>query len=96
MMGEMHPAVLFVLQVGAVATALTALLVAIEKLGSPIKRMLERVLTEPVIDKLEEHEEYVRYHLGPNGTTEPLHARINNLEQTVEKLTALDIRRRTP
>lgn len=93
-MSNMHPAVAFVLQVGAVATAITALLVAVEKIGSPLKRMLERVLTEPVIDKLEEHEQYVRYHLGPNGVAQPLHSRIGDLEETVERLTALDIRKR--
>jgi hypothetical protein len=94
MMADMHPAVLLIIQVGAIATALTALFVAVEKLWSPLKRMLERVLTEPVIQKLEEHEQYVRYHLGPNGVAQPLHSRIGDLEETVEKLTAIDIRRK--
>lgn len=93
-MTNLHPAVVLIIQVGAIATALTALFVAIEKLWSPLKRLLERVLTEPVIEKLEEHEQYVRYHLGPNGVAQPLHSRIGDLEETVERLTALDIRRR--
>ena len=93
-MTNLHPAVVLIIQVGAIATALTALFVAIEKLWSPLKRMLERVLTEPVIEKLDEHEQYVRYHLGPNGVAQPLHSRIGDLEETVERLTALDIRRR--
>lgn len=93
-MTNLHPAVVLIIQVGAIATALTALFVAIEKLWSPLKRLLERVLTEPVIEKLDEHEQYVRYHLGPNGVTQPLHSRIGDLEETVERLTALDIRRR--
>lgn len=93
-MDDVHPLVLLVLQVGMVATALTALFALIEKVWSPLRRLLERSLTEPLLDKIEQHEEYVRYHLGPNGTTSPLHTRIGNLESTVDRLTALDIRRR--
>ena len=28
-----------------------------------------------------EHHEYVRYHLGPNGTTKPIHQRLCDLER---------------
>lgn len=30
-----------------------------------------------------EHHEYVRYHLGPNGTTKPIHKRLCDVEQAV-------------
>lgn len=79
----MHPVVVVVIQVGAVATAITALFVLIERVGSPVKRWLERILTEPIIDRIDEHERYVKHHLGPNGDTPAIHERLRDLETTV-------------
>lgn len=31
----------------------------------------------------EAHHEYVRYHLGPNGTTKPIHRRLQTLESAM-------------
>jgi hypothetical protein len=31
----------------------------------------------------ETHHEYVRYHLGPNGTTKPMHRRLCDVERAV-------------
>ena len=31
-----------------------------------------------------EHHEYVRYHLGPNGTTKPIHQRLTDVERAVK------------
>lgn len=32
-----------------------------------------------------EHYEYVRYHLGPNGTTKPIHQRLCDVERAVRQ-----------
>lgn len=50
----MHPAVVFVIQAGAVATALIAIGALIEKWWSPIKRWLQDALTNPVLTKMDE------------------------------------------
>lgn len=38
---------------------------------------------EPINQRMDDHIEYVRYHLGPNGTTEPVHARLSAMEAAV-------------
>ncbi len=85
-MNNLHPVVLIVIQVGAVATAVTAMFVLIERIWSPTKRWLERILTEPVISRIDEHETYVKHHLGPNGDTPAIHTRLAQLEKTVDSL----------
>lgn len=39
-----------------------------------------------------EHYDYVRYHLGPNGTTKPIHQRLCDVERAVKqpRLPAVD------
>jgi hypothetical protein len=52
--------------------------------ADPIGRWLDRRHEEslgPLVLSFEEHTEYVRYHLGPNGTTRPIHERIRRLEE---------------
>jgi hypothetical protein len=85
-MNNLHPVVMVIIQVGAIATALTALFVLSERLWSPTKRWLERILTDPVIERMDEHQDYVRHHLGPNGDTPPIHQRLTHLEKTVDSL----------
>lgn len=47
------------------------------------ERMLAAVTkgTEDIRKALEEHRQYVHYHLGPNGTTKPIHRRLCDLEE---------------
>lgn len=83
---NMHPVVLVIIQIGGVATALTAVFIFVERVWSPAKRWLERILTEPIIERIDEHERYVQHHLGPNGNTPPIHQRLANVEASVESL----------
>lgn len=53
-MGKMHPAVVLVLQVGAVAAALVSIGALVERYWSPIKRWLQDALTNPVLKKMDE------------------------------------------
>jgi hypothetical protein len=46
-----------------------------ESLGEWIK--------ERVTEASSDHYEYVRYHLGPNGDTKPIHARLQDVERAV-------------
>lgn len=52
----LHPVVVFLIQVGALAAALTAIIAFIEKVWSPMKRWLQDALTNPVLDKMTEIE----------------------------------------
>jgi hypothetical protein len=90
-MGSVHPAVLFIIQAGAVAAAVTGILVLIEKLWSPVSNFLQRQINEPVeqkiidlTDKLDKHTEYVQYHLGPNGGAPSVHSRVQRIEEIVD------------
>ena len=90
-MSNVHPLVLLVLQVGAVAAAITGILAAIEKLWSPLSKFLQRQINEPVeqkiidlTDKLDKHTEYVQYHLGPNGGAPSVHSRVKKIEEIVD------------
>lgn len=50
----------------------------------PLSRWIEvRVVeaTAPQRERVESFERYVKYHLGPNGKTPPVHERIKNLEK---------------
>lgn len=53
-MGKMHPAVLFVIQAGAVAAALVSMGALVERFWSPAKRWLQNALTNPVLQKMDE------------------------------------------
>ena len=53
-MGKMHPAVVFVIQVGAVAAALVSIGALVERSWSPAKRWLQNALTNPVLQKMDE------------------------------------------
>ena len=86
MTSNLHPLVVVIIQIGAVATAITALFIMIERIWSPIKNWLERILTQPVLDRIDEHEQYVKYHLGPNGDNPAIHERLKDLESTVTSL----------
>ena len=90
-MNGIHPVVLLLLQVGAVAAAITGIIAAVEKLWSPISKFLQRAINEPVeqkiidlTDKLDKHTEYVKYHLGPNGDAPAVHARVQKIEEIVD------------
>lgn len=92
-MGEMHPVVTIIVQVGAVAAALTGITIFIERTWGPVRRWLANALTNPLLEKLDEvkedfeaHTDYVRYHLGPNGKTVPVHVRLTLVEQQLRKL----------
>jgi len=50
----MHPAVVLVLQVGAVAAALVSIGALVERYWSPIERWLQNALTNPVLKKMDE------------------------------------------
>lgn len=88
---ELHPVVVFVVQLGALAAAVTGIIVLIEKLWSPISKFLQRQINEPVeqkiidlTDKLDKHTEYVQYHLGPNGGAPSVHSRVKKIEEIVD------------
>lgn len=90
-MNDVHPIVLLLIQVGAVAAAITGVIVLIEKLWSPISNFLQRSINEPVerkiidlTDKLDRHTEYVQYHLGPNGGAPSVHSRVQRIEEIVD------------
>lgn len=60
-----------------------------EWLTKVIEAVVERLLA-PVIGKLDDlserfetHREYVKYHLGPNGDTKPVHQRLCDVEEAV-------------
>ena len=40
-----------------------------------------RVVRRKVIDPIAEQGHLIRYHLGPNGTTKPIHQRLQDIEQ---------------
>lgn len=74
---------------GAALVGLIGAAVALlEKAFSPFGKWVRRWVTEPIAteqralsDQLGRHETYVGYHLGPNGTTTPIHTRVARLEQ---------------
>lgn len=78
---------------GVACGALIGVLTLLEKLTGLGSRWLAkgveegtRALREDVNDVKEEqreHKHYVRYHLGPNGTTTPVHQRLADVEQEV-------------
>lgn len=45
-----------------------------------------RVDINDVKEQQREHKDYVRYHLGPNGTTTPVHQRLVDVEREVRAL----------
>lgn len=59
-MGEVHPIVAALLQLGAAATALIAIGAAIEKVWSPMKRWLQDALTNPVLQKMDSIDQSLR------------------------------------
>ncbi len=90
-MNDTHPIVAVLVQVGAAAAALTGIVIFIERIWGPMRRWLANALTNPLLEKLDEMEEtwddhtsYVKHHLGPNGTTQPLHERVEEVQHTAE------------
>lgn len=88
-----HPFVMLLVQVGAVAAALTAVTVFIERVWSPVKSWLKDALTNPLLSELEQiridmhdHMNYVQHHLGPNGSNTPIHVRVSLIEQQLRKM----------
>lgn len=81
-----------IVDIGIVAGVFSAVCAAIALLWkTPPVRWFRRQLSESVGEWLEvrvqsanaEHVEYVRYHLGPNGTTKPIHERLRTVEAAV-------------
>ena len=70
----------------AVCAALVAIVAVIEKVFSPIGRLLRRWVTAPLEHQLADHIVYVRHHLGPNGDTPAIHTRLADLEADVREL----------
>lgn len=92
-MGNTHPIVTAIIQIGAVAAALTAIGIAVERVWGPMRKWLANALTNPLLDKLDEmkddfdeHRQYVEYHLGPNGKTPPVHERLTIVEDSVRRI----------
>ena len=88
-----HPLVTLLVQVGAVAAALTAVTVFVERVWSPVKSWLKDALTDPLLSELEQiridmhdHINYVQHHLGPNNTATPMHVRVLLIEQQLRKM----------
>jgi hypothetical protein len=88
---DLPPVFEFALEVGAVAAAITGVLVLVERLWKPISKFLQREINGPVeekiidlTDKLDQHTEYVRYHLGPNGNAPAVHVRVQKIEGIVD------------
>lgn len=55
-------------------------------IGTPFRTIASRLgawFEERVQAANKEHVEYVRYHLGPNGTTKPVHQRLTDVERAV-------------
>jgi len=79
--------------VGVACGAAVGLFTLLEKITGAGSRWLAkgveegtRTLREDVNDIKEEqreHKHYLRYHLGPNGTTGPVHQRLADVEQEV-------------
>lgn len=79
--------------VGVACGAAVGLFTLLEKITGAGSRWLAkgveegtRTLREDVNDIKEEqreHKHYLRYHLGPNGTTTPVHQRLADVEQEV-------------
>ncbi len=95
-MADFHPLIVLLIQAGAVAGALTAIALLIERIWGPVRRWLANALTNPLIDKLgemeerwDDHTDYVRHHLGPNGTTQPLHERVEEVQTRAEIMEAV-------
>ncbi len=79
-----------IVDIGIIAGVFTALVGAIAVAWkTPPGRWFRQQLSESAGEWFEErvqsahadHDEYVRYHLGPNGTTKPVHERLRSLEQ---------------
>lgn len=73
------------------ATAILGVFVAlaafIEKVWAPAGKWLQKWFTTPVSrqmsemrDEFVDFRDYVRYHLGPNSNTTPIHRRLERLE----------------
>lgn len=84
----------FVIDLGAAAGVLVAVSAAIAVLWrTPPVRWFRRQVSDSLGEWLEhrvqqanaEHYEYVRYHLGPNGTTKPIHQRLCDVERAVKQ-----------
>lgn len=59
-MGDVHPFVALLLQLGAAATALIAIIAVIEKVWSPMKRWLQDALTTPVLHRMDSIDQTLR------------------------------------
>jgi len=89
MLGEVPSVVVDIGIVAGVFTALAAALAVAWK-TPPVRwfrRQMSESLGEWFRDRVQEanadHHEYVRYHLGPNGSTKPVHERLKTLESKV-------------
>jgi hypothetical protein len=54
---------------------------AFEKAFTPAAKFVQRVVTDPVVEKIDVMATYVGHHLGPNGNTTPLHKRVEGISQ---------------
>lgn len=93
MMKDVPPIIALLIMAGAIAGSLTAIFVFVERTWQPVKGWLQDALTTPLVNKLDDledrwrtHEDYVRYHLGPNGDATPVHARLQRVEEGIEKV----------
>lgn len=91
----------FVIDLGAAAGVFVAVATATVLLWKvPPVRWFRRMVSESLgawlRDRVQEanaeHYDYVRYHLGPNGTTKPIHQRLCDVERAVKqpRLPAVD------
>lgn len=81
-----------IVDIGIVAGVFTALMTAvalawktppIKWLRGQMSESLGEWFEERVQSANSDHVEYVRYHLGPNGTTTPVHERLKRLESSM-------------
>lgn len=60
--------------------------------SEPVMAAFRKVVREesdlalvPLTERFDAHESYVRHHLGPNGSTTPIHERLTTVEDAVTK-----------
>lgn len=104
---ELEPLQVVSLSIGIVAVAIAGVastIVVFEKITGSLGRWFERHFRESLeptnstIQDLRQEvwaaDSYNRYHLGPNGDSDPIHKRIGAVEAQVELLAAQDDRLR--
>lgn len=92
MLGEVPSIILDIGIVAGVFTAMTTALALLWKTAPVLwfRRQMSESLGAWFRDRVQEanadHHEYVRYHLGPNGSTKPVHERLKSLELKVGQM----------